>query len=149
MDAFYKGYRSDVIVEVNDKRYKIYITSMIRLQQDFGLHGKLVMLKGEILLGCAVYSKLLTNLSLCTTIIPYGIISLKWTNKEGTKWTGKQRNSGRRSITLSSSFAACMRHGQKSMRSATMRCLYFTRYAITVSARKSKSATAISCRGKL
>lgn len=35
MEAFYKGYRSDVVVEVNDKRYKIYITSMIRLQQDF------------------------------------------------------------------------------------------------------------------
>ena len=34
-EAFYKGYRSDVIVEIDDKRYKVYITSMVRLQQDF------------------------------------------------------------------------------------------------------------------
>lgn len=35
MEAFDRGYRRDVIVEINDKRYKIYITSMKRLKQDF------------------------------------------------------------------------------------------------------------------
>ena len=34
-EALNKGYRGDVIVIINEKRYKVYITSMVRLQQDF------------------------------------------------------------------------------------------------------------------
>ena len=34
-EAFNKGYRSDVIVIINNKKYKVYIISMIRLLQDF------------------------------------------------------------------------------------------------------------------
>lgn len=30
-----KGYRSDVIVRIGNRRYQVYVTSMIRLQQDF------------------------------------------------------------------------------------------------------------------
>jgi len=34
-EAINKGYRGDVIVEIEDKKYKLYITSLVRLQQDF------------------------------------------------------------------------------------------------------------------
>ena len=34
-EAKCKGYRSDVIVKIGDKEYKVYVTSMLRLQQDF------------------------------------------------------------------------------------------------------------------
>ena len=34
-EALNKGYRGDVIVKIGDKSYKVYVTSMIRLQQDF------------------------------------------------------------------------------------------------------------------
>ena len=36
-DAYNKGYRGDVIVIIGEKKYKLFITSMIRLQQDFEL----------------------------------------------------------------------------------------------------------------
>ena len=35
LDAEMRGYRGDVIVEIGSKKYKLYITSMIRLRQDF------------------------------------------------------------------------------------------------------------------
>lgn len=35
IEAFNKGYRGDVVVIIGEKRYKVYISSMIRLQQDF------------------------------------------------------------------------------------------------------------------
>lgn len=34
-EALNKGYRNDVIVIIGGKRYKVYITSLTRLQQDF------------------------------------------------------------------------------------------------------------------
>lgn len=34
-EALHKGYRGDIIVKIGNKKYKIYITSMLRLQQDF------------------------------------------------------------------------------------------------------------------
>lgn len=34
-EAFNRGYREDVIVIINNKKYKVYIISMVRLQQDF------------------------------------------------------------------------------------------------------------------
>lgn len=34
-EAYSKGYRRDVVVVINKRRYKVYITSMFRLQQDF------------------------------------------------------------------------------------------------------------------
>lgn len=34
-EALNKGYRKDVMAVIGEKRYKIYITSLIRLQQDF------------------------------------------------------------------------------------------------------------------
>lgn len=34
-EAFNKGYRGDVVVIINNQKYKVYITSMVRLQQDF------------------------------------------------------------------------------------------------------------------
>ncbi|MCR5254943.1 MAG: hypothetical protein K6D96_03355 [Acetatifactor sp.] len=34
-EAINKGYRKDVIVVIDDKRYKLYITDIIRLHQDF------------------------------------------------------------------------------------------------------------------
>ncbi|MEW4412340.1 hypothetical protein [Clostridium sp. AN503] len=34
-EALNKGYRGDVIVKVDKKVYKVYVISMIRLQQDF------------------------------------------------------------------------------------------------------------------
>lgn len=34
-EALNKGYRKDVIIKLGGKKYKVYITSMIRLQQDF------------------------------------------------------------------------------------------------------------------
>lgn len=36
-EAFNKGYRKDVIVRIEEKLYKVYIISIIRLQQDFEL----------------------------------------------------------------------------------------------------------------
>lgn len=36
-EALNKGYRKDVTVAIGEKQYKLYITSMIRLQQDFEL----------------------------------------------------------------------------------------------------------------
>lgn len=35
LEALHKGYRTDVIVKIGEKKYKVYIISMIRLQQDF------------------------------------------------------------------------------------------------------------------
>ena len=35
LKAIERGYRSDVIVEVGEKKYKVCIMSMIRLQQEF------------------------------------------------------------------------------------------------------------------
>lgn len=34
-EALGKGYRGDIIVKIGDKKYKVYVISMIRLQQDF------------------------------------------------------------------------------------------------------------------
>lgn len=34
-EAENKGYRSDVVVRVNGKTYKLFVTTMVRLQQDF------------------------------------------------------------------------------------------------------------------
>lgn len=34
-ESLNKGYRKDVIVVIGEKRYKMYITSPVRLQQDF------------------------------------------------------------------------------------------------------------------
>ena len=34
-EALNKGYRNDVIVVIGEKKYKLYITSLFRLQQDF------------------------------------------------------------------------------------------------------------------
>lgn len=34
-EAINKGYRGDVIVQIGDNAYKVYITSMTRLLQDF------------------------------------------------------------------------------------------------------------------
>ncbi|MGN0494673.1 MAG: hypothetical protein ACI4GW_00460 [Lachnospiraceae bacterium] len=34
-EALSKGYRADVTVVIGDKKYKVYIISMLRLQQDF------------------------------------------------------------------------------------------------------------------
>ena len=34
-EAMNKGYRGDVVVVIENKKYKVYITSMIRLKQDF------------------------------------------------------------------------------------------------------------------
>ena len=34
-EAINKGYRKDVIVVIDDRRYKLYITDIIRLHQDF------------------------------------------------------------------------------------------------------------------
>ncbi|MBO5628809.1 MAG: hypothetical protein J5965_06995 [Aeriscardovia sp.] len=34
-EAENKGYRKDVIVEIDGKRYRLYITDITRLQQDF------------------------------------------------------------------------------------------------------------------
>lgn len=34
-EALCKGYRADVVVVIGDKKYKVYIISMFRLQQDF------------------------------------------------------------------------------------------------------------------
>ena len=36
-EAINKGYRKDVIVVIDDRRYKLYITDIIRLHQDFDL----------------------------------------------------------------------------------------------------------------
>jgi len=35
LEAIERGYRSDVIVEIGEKKYKVCIMSMIRLQQEF------------------------------------------------------------------------------------------------------------------
>lgn len=34
-EALDKGYRSDIIVKIGYKKYKMYVISMMRLQQDF------------------------------------------------------------------------------------------------------------------
>lgn len=34
-EALSKGYRKDVIVEIGNRKYKVYIITMIRLQQDY------------------------------------------------------------------------------------------------------------------
>lgn len=34
-EALIKGYRADVVVVIGDKKYRVYIISMLRLQQDF------------------------------------------------------------------------------------------------------------------
>ena len=34
-EAINKGYRNDVIVVIGEKKYRMYITSPVRLQQDF------------------------------------------------------------------------------------------------------------------
>lgn len=34
-EALSKGYRNDVFVKINHKKYKVYIIHMVRLQQDF------------------------------------------------------------------------------------------------------------------
>lgn len=34
-EAFDKGYRGDIIVKIGEKKYRIYVVSMLRLQQDF------------------------------------------------------------------------------------------------------------------
>ena len=34
-EAINKGYRNDITVVINEKKYKLYITDMIRLHQDF------------------------------------------------------------------------------------------------------------------
>lgn len=34
-EALNKGYRGDIIVIIGEKKYKVYIVSMLRLQQDF------------------------------------------------------------------------------------------------------------------
>ena len=39
-EALNKGYRGDVTVKIGDKSYKVYVTSMIRLQQDFETETK-------------------------------------------------------------------------------------------------------------
>lgn len=39
-DAFIKGQRSDVAVVIGDKKYRVYIISMHRLQQDFEMEHK-------------------------------------------------------------------------------------------------------------
>ena len=39
-EAFDKGYRSDIIVKIGNKKYKIYVVSMLRLQQDFEMEYK-------------------------------------------------------------------------------------------------------------
>ena len=39
-EAINKGYRSDVIVRFGTKKYKLYVTSIIRLQQDFDTEYK-------------------------------------------------------------------------------------------------------------
>ena len=39
-EALNKGYRADVVVVVGDKKYRVYIISMLRLQQDFEMEHK-------------------------------------------------------------------------------------------------------------
>lgn len=39
-EAFDRGCRSDVIVTIGEKKYKIYITTMVRLHQDFDSEQK-------------------------------------------------------------------------------------------------------------
>ena len=34
-EALAKGYRSDIIVKVGNKKYRVYVVAMLRLQQDF------------------------------------------------------------------------------------------------------------------
>ena len=33
-ESYYKEYRGDIIVQKGEKKYKIYVTTMLRLQQD-------------------------------------------------------------------------------------------------------------------
>ena len=39
-EAFIKGYRSDVAVVIGEKKYRVYIISILRLQQDFEMEHK-------------------------------------------------------------------------------------------------------------
>lgn len=39
-EALIKGYRADVDVVIEDKKYRVYISSMQRLQQDFEMEHK-------------------------------------------------------------------------------------------------------------
>ena len=39
-EALNKGYRADVVVVIGDKKYRVYIISMLRLQQDFEMEHK-------------------------------------------------------------------------------------------------------------
>ena len=39
-EAFVKGYRSDVTVVIGEKKYRVHIISMLRLQQDFEMEHK-------------------------------------------------------------------------------------------------------------
>ncbi len=39
-EAFNRGYRRDVIVEIGDKKYQVEIISMVRLQQDFKIEQR-------------------------------------------------------------------------------------------------------------
>lgn len=34
-EALVKGYRGDIIVKIGNKKYKVYVVAMLRLQQDF------------------------------------------------------------------------------------------------------------------
>lgn len=35
VEAYYKEYRNDIIVEINGSKYRIYVTTMTRLIQDY------------------------------------------------------------------------------------------------------------------
>lgn len=39
-EAFSKGYRADVSVAIGDRKYKVHIISMLRLQQDFEMENQ-------------------------------------------------------------------------------------------------------------
>lgn len=39
-EALNRGFRGDVVVVIGNKKYKIYIISMLRLQQDFEMEQK-------------------------------------------------------------------------------------------------------------
>ena len=39
-EAFYKEYRRDVVVEKKEKRYRIHVTTITRLAQDYALETK-------------------------------------------------------------------------------------------------------------
>lgn len=39
-EAINRGFRKDVVVKIKDKKYKLYIVDMVRLQQDFETETK-------------------------------------------------------------------------------------------------------------